>query len=71
MENAMSTNRKQTKARDPSAAPAAGMQDRGQLVALAAYFKAEARGFEPGHELEDWLAAERELAAGNLSHVRH
>ena len=67
----MSTSRKQTKARDPSAAPAAGMQDHGQLIALAAYFKAEARGFEPGHELEDWLAAERELAAANSFSVRH
>jgi hypothetical protein len=31
------------------------------LVAESAYFKAERRGFAPGHELEDWLAAEREL----------
>lgn len=30
-------------------------------IAVAAYFKAEARGFEPGRELEDWLAAEREI----------
>lgn len=31
-------------------------------IALAAYFIAEKRGFEPGHELDDWLAAEAELA---------
>ena len=31
-------------------------------VALAAYFIAEKRGFEPGHELEDWLAAEAQIA---------
>ena len=31
-------------------------------IALAAYFIAEKRGFEPGHELEDWLAAETEVA---------
>ncbi|MGA7178690.1 MAG: DUF2934 domain-containing protein [Thiobacillaceae bacterium] len=30
-------------------------------IALAAYFKAEARGSCPGHELDDWLEAEREL----------
>ncbi|MGB2833302.1 MAG: DUF2934 domain-containing protein [Methylotenera sp.] len=30
-------------------------------VALCAYYKAEARGFEPGHEMEDWLAAEAEV----------
>jgi DUF2934 family protein len=31
-------------------------------IALAAYFIAEKRGFAPGHELDDWLAAEAELA---------
>jgi hypothetical protein len=30
-------------------------------VAMAAYFIAEKRGFEPGHEVEDWLAAEAEI----------
>lgn len=30
-------------------------------VAVAAYFKAEARGFEPGKEMQDWLEAENEL----------
>jgi hypothetical protein len=30
-------------------------------VAMAAYFRAEQRGFAPGQELEDWLAAERQL----------
>jgi len=29
-------------------------------TAECAYYKAEARGFEPGHEVEDWLAAEAE-----------
>jgi hypothetical protein len=32
-------------------------------VAMAAYFIAEKRGFEPGHELDDWLAAEAQLAS--------
>jgi hypothetical protein len=27
---------------------------------MAAYYKALARGFAPGHELDDWLAAEKE-----------
>jgi hypothetical protein len=31
-------------------------------IELAAYFRAEARGFAPGHELEDWLWAEQEVA---------
>ena len=31
---------------------------RRQMVAAAAYFLAERRGFAAGHDLEDWLAAE-------------
>jgi hypothetical protein len=36
---------------------------RRQMVAEAAYFYAEHRGFEPGHEVEDWLAAESQIDA--------
>ena len=32
-------------------------------VAERAYFRALHRGFAPGHELDDWLVAEREVAA--------
>ena len=28
---------------------------------LLAYYKAQNRGFEAGHELDDWLDAERDL----------
>ena len=38
-------------------------------VALAAYFIAEKRGFEPGHELDDWLAAEAQIAAAEQPNV--
>jgi hypothetical protein len=31
------------------------------LIATAAYYRAARRGFLPGHELEDWLAAEQEI----------
>jgi Protein of unknown function (DUF2934) len=31
------------------------------MMAEAAYFLAERRGFKPGHELEDWLSAEHEV----------
>jgi hypothetical protein len=31
-------------------------------IARTAYFIAEKRGFEPGHELDDWLAAEAAVA---------
>lgn len=30
-------------------------------LAEAAYFRAERRGFEPGHEISDWLQAEADL----------
>ncbi len=38
---------------------------REQRVREAAYRRAERRGFKPGHELEDWLAAEREFDGWN------
>ncbi len=31
------------------------------MISDAAYFLAEQRDFCPGHEVEDWLAAEREI----------
>ena len=33
------------------------------MISRAAYLRAEQRGFEPGHEVEDWLAAEAEIRA--------
>jgi hypothetical protein len=36
---------------------------REQMIAEAAYYRAERRGFAPGAEIEDWLAAEREIEA--------
>ena len=31
------------------------------MVAEAAYYRAERRGFAPGNEMEDWLQAETEI----------
>ena len=36
---------------------------RNSLIAIAAYYLAERRGFEPGHEIEDWLEAEAQVEA--------
>jgi hypothetical protein len=36
--------------------------ERYAMIATAAYLRVEKRGFAPGHELEDWLAAEAEVA---------
>jgi hypothetical protein len=33
-----------------------------EMVAERAYCKAEKRGFEPGHEMDDWLEAEKEIS---------
>lgn len=35
--------------------------DRFERIAIAAYFRAQARGFAPGQDMEDWLTAEAEL----------
>jgi hypothetical protein len=46
------------------AAPAVPTQpERDQMVRMAAYFRAQQRGFAPGNEWEDWLAAEAEISA--------
>ncbi len=41
--------------RDP---PPADLYER---IALRAYYRAQARGFAPGAEVEDWVAAEAEI----------
>lgn len=33
------------------------------MIATAAYYLAEERNFSPGHELDDWLEAERRIQA--------
>jgi hypothetical protein len=48
---------------DNTPASFVGPGQRAALIAKAAYFRAEKRGFAPGHETEDWLAAESEVDA--------
>jgi hypothetical protein len=38
-------------------------EDLGGMIATAAYYLAAARNFTPGHELDDWLEAERSVRA--------
>ena len=33
-----------------------------EMVATDAYYRAEKRGFEPGHEIDDWLEDEKEIS---------
>ena len=67
-----SARRSDTAAGKPSAAPKSDgpllhgeapidPSAREVLIREAAYYQAERRGFQPGHELEDWLTAEREF----------
>ena len=37
------------------------LSDYAEAIAEIAYYKAENRGFEAGHDVDDWLEAEREL----------
>jgi hypothetical protein len=41
--------------------PPTTAEERRLMISQAAYYRAERRHFEPGHEVEDWLAAEREV----------
>jgi hypothetical protein len=38
-----------------------GLKSRATLIAELAYFRALDRGFQPGYEVDDWLAAEAEV----------
>ena len=38
-----------------------GGDDKLSRIAVLAYYKAEARGYEPGYEMQDWLDAEAEI----------
>jgi hypothetical protein len=46
---------------DSNAAPANDAISREQFIAVAAYFRAEQRGFTPGNEMSDWLDAEADV----------
>jgi hypothetical protein len=37
------------------------MEEFREMVSERAYSKAEKRGFEPGHAMEDWIEAEHEI----------
>ena len=37
------------------------VEEKLRMIEYTAYMRAEARGFEPGHEMDDWLAAENEV----------
>jgi len=49
-------------------APRAAREPPREMIAEAAYYKAEKRGFAPGMELQDWLEAEREIQERGRAH---
>jgi hypothetical protein len=57
MTNEKSSDRKANGSRSPSATEIFG------LIQETAYYKAEARGFSPGYEEQDWLEAEADIKA--------
>jgi len=61
------TSRRPARSRkSPAAAPLPAHltpETRHALIAEAAYLRAERRGFVPGRETDDWLAAEAEVDA--------
>jgi hypothetical protein len=64
--------RRSSGTRKSAAAPvrvALTVEARHALIAKSAYLRAERRGFAPGHETQDWLAAEAEVEA--LLRVSH
>ena len=46
---------------DAAVAATSGSANRDEMIAVAAYFRAERRGFAPGDTRADWLAAEAEI----------
>jgi hypothetical protein len=55
--------RKRSAAVIPPATPPSPDDEIEEQIRVAAYFRAERRGFVGGYELEDWVAAEAELRA--------
>lgn len=49
------------RSQEPSGTYVVSPQERQRMIAEAAYFRAQARGFGEDLQLEDWLAAERDI----------
>ena len=58
---ARKTTPRSNKKRSNSVAAAEPTVDRQRMIEETAYYYAEKRGFQPGHEVLDWLAAEKDV----------
>jgi hypothetical protein len=64
---ARSSAQKKVVSPEPDASPEGNPAGIHERIAALAYLKAEARGFFPGQELDDWLEAEQEInSAGSI-----
>jgi len=61
MSDELEEETQEARAESATAAPTA--RQREQMIAVAAYYRAQERNFDPGHDLEDWLEAEAEVNA--------
>jgi TfoX/Sxy family transcriptional regulator of competence genes len=61
MSDELEEETEEARAESGRAAPTA--RQREQMIAVAAYYRAQKRNFDPGHDLEDWLEAEAEINA--------
>jgi hypothetical protein len=59
--NGMATARKKTAKAKPAAFDPPQQPDWHRMIAEAAYYRAQTRGFEGDRRLEDWLVAEQEV----------
>jgi hypothetical protein len=50
-----------TESMTPEARVQLSREELQKLISEAAYYRAKQRGFQPGHELEDWIQAEAEV----------
>jgi Protein of unknown function (DUF2934) len=59
--NGMATARKKTTKAKPAGFDPPQQPDWHRMIAEAAYYRAQTRGFEGDRRLEDWLVAEQEV----------
>jgi hypothetical protein len=57
-------------ANEPGSSSSVGEESRQARISEAAFFRAASRAFAPGHEWDDWFAAEKEIEAQSGRAVR-
>jgi len=58
----MSKHKHHAPAKAPAAAEGVSAEQRQTMIAEAAYYMAEQRGFQDGNAVQDWLQAEMQIA---------